>query len=91
MSRKNNLNAFLARIFVCLSGLIVGFLILAPTAYLQDDDDGEIIIANSNMVTTTNANFSSRVRPTPEPPRSIVRGKVFYSDTGKPVKRASIS
>jgi hypothetical protein len=29
-------------------------------------------------------------RPTPEPPKTTVRGRVFYADTGRPVKRVSL-
>lgn len=42
---------------------------------------------NANVVNRmSNGNY----RPTPEPPKSTVRGRVFYEDTGRAVKRTSI-
>jgi hypothetical protein len=35
-------------------------------------------------------NMVGNYRPTPEPPKTIVRGRVFYADTGRAVKRASL-
>jgi len=37
-----------------------------------------------------NSMVMGNYRPTPEPPKTTVRGRVFYADTGKPVKRASL-
>ena len=34
--------------------------------------------------------MNGNYRPTPEPPKSTIRGRVFYEDTGRAVKRTSI-
>ncbi len=86
MSKQAELNArhylFLLKIAACCCGLLFGSLMLAPKASMQD---GEIVTRTSSV----NA-MSGNYRPTPEPPKSTVRGRVFYEDTGRAVKRASI-
>lgn len=85
MSKKSELNArhylFLLKAAACFAGLVFGSFLLTPTARMQDGDAG---IANRAMV--MNGNY----RPTPEPPKSTVRGRVYYEDTGRAVKRTSI-
>lgn len=44
----------------------------------------------ANVAVVVNSNAIGNYRPTPEPPKSTVRGRVFYEDTGRPVKRASV-
>ena len=73
---------FLLKLSACFAGLLLGSFILAPQASMQDEP--EVMVSNSNM--SMNGNY----RPTPEPPKSTVRGRVFYEDTGRAVKRTSI-
>lgn len=74
---------FALKAAACLSGLLLGFCLFAPKARMQN---GEAVISNANSALRMNGNY----RPTPEPPKSTVRGRVFYEDTGRAVKRASI-
>ena len=68
---------FLLKVAACFLGLLFGSLMLVPKASMQ----------NANVVNRmSNGNY----RPTPEPPKSTVRGRVFYEDTGRAVKRTSI-
>ena len=81
MLNQNDLNTrqylFLLKVSACLLGLLGGSLLLAPKASTQ----------NANVVNrVSNGNY----RLAPEPPKSTVRGRVFYEDTGRAVKRTSI-
>ncbi len=86
MSKKSKLNSrhylFLLKAAACFAGLLLGSFLLAPKAQMQDDD---VVITSSNAM-VMNGNW----RSTPEPPKSTVRGRVYYEDTGRAVKRTSI-
>lgn len=86
MSKKSELNSrhylFLLKLSACFAGLIFGSFLLAPKAQMQR---GNVVVVNNNSM-MTNGNW----RPTPEPPKSTVRGRVYYEDTGRAVKRTSI-
>jgi hypothetical protein len=107
------MRVFILKIFLCLSGLLIGFSILTETAFLQNTplpsansvptatpkpgrrNSGNTI--TNATVRTTNANTNYTVanlmieaQPTPLPANSIIRGRVFYADTGRAVKRSSI-
>ncbi len=73
---------FLIKSAACLFGLLLGFFILAPKGSMQTDD----------VVTVTNGNvrMMSNYKPTPEPPKSNIRGRVIYADTGRAVRRAGL-
>ena len=84
MSKQIVINArhqlFLLKVSACFLGLLLGSFVLAPKVSMQEEP--EVVMSNSMM----NGNY----RPTPEPPKSTVRGRVFYEDTGRAVRRASI-
>jgi 5-hydroxyisourate hydrolase-like protein (transthyretin family) len=86
MLKQTELNSrhylFLLKVSACFLALLFGSLLLVPKASMQDE---EVVVVN-NMNVRVNGNY----RPTPEPPKSTVRGRVFYEDTGRAVKRASI-
>lgn len=85
MSPKYELNSrhrlFLLKVLACLAGLLGGSFLLAPQARMQDEP--KVITSNRMMI---NSNYQA----TPEPLRSTVRGRVFYEDTGRAVKRTSL-
>lgn len=90
MSKKTELNSrhylFTVKVSACFFSLLLGFLILAPQASMQDETRS---VASNTAVIVNSARIGN-YRPTPEPPKSTVRGRVFYEDTGRVVKRASI-
>jgi len=65
---------------------------------MQDDDAPTVMSANTAVVINTNSAMMSNsgrmmgnYKPTPEePPKSTVRGRVFYGDTGRAVRRAGL-
>jgi hypothetical protein len=78
---------FLLKISACFFGLLIGSFVLIPKASMQD----EVETVPSNVaVVVNNSTMIANYRPTPEPPKSTVRGRVFYADTGRPVKRVSL-
>lgn len=85
MSKQTELNSrhrlLLLKVTACFAGLLLASFVLAPEVAMQDET--EVIMTNSMSM---NGNY----RPTPEPPKSTVRGRVFYEDTGRAVKRTSI-
>ncbi len=85
MPKQTELNLrqylLLLKIAACFCGLLFGSLMLVPKASMQDGD--AVVVGNKMMI---NGNY----RPTPEPPKLTVRGRVFYEDTGRAVKRTSI-
>lgn len=90
MSNKSDFNArqflFLFKVSACFLGLVFGSFILAPKASMQRQTrpaSNVAVVVNSNMMI-------GNYQPTPEPPKTIVRGRVFYADSGRAVKRASI-
>ncbi|MDQ2746773.1 MAG: carboxypeptidase-like regulatory domain-containing protein, partial [Acidobacteriota bacterium] len=87
MSVKSKLNArhllFIFKTAACFAVLLVGSLLLAPKARMQS---GDVVTVRSNSV-MMNGNF----HPTPTPLKATVRGRVFYEDTGRPVRRTSIT
>lgn len=44
----------------------------------------------ANAAVVVNSRMMSNVAPTPEPPKSTIRGRVIYADTGRPVRRAGL-
>lgn len=92
MLRKTKTNArfyiFIIKASACFLGLLLGAFVLSPPASMQE---GEPITAASNVAIVVNSNAMANYRPTPQPPaKSTVRGRVFYEDTGRAVKRASV-
>jgi|GEM_PF-1335227 len=114
------MRVFILKIFLCFSGLLIGFSILTETAFLQDKpqlppansmptavnaatpkpkrrNSGNAITNVTTRPTNANANYAitnemieALPTPTPIPANSIIRGRAFYADTGRAVKRASI-
>ena len=86
MLKQTDLNSrhysLLLKISTCFLGLLFGSWMLVPKASMQN---GEVVTV-TNSVNAMSGNYL----PTPEPPKSTVRGRVFYEDTGRAVKRASI-
>ena len=78
----------LLKIFACLAALMLGSFVLAPKASMQDEP--EVITTANVAVVVNNSRMAGNYRPTPEPSKSTVRGRVFYEDTGRAVRRASI-
>ena len=75
---------FLIKVSACFAALLLGFFILAPQASMQDVEV-RTVSGNANRMIE-----SSNYRPTPEPPKSTIRGRVIYADTGRPVRRAGL-
>ena len=73
----------------CLFGLTLLGLLFAPQkATMQNANK---TITNAGVTANKIARMANAMAmPTPEPPKSTVRGRVFYEDTGRNVKRASI-
>jgi hypothetical protein len=74
---------FLVKSAACVFSLLFGFFILAPTVSMQDDEDAA-------PMTNTNMRMMANYKATPEPPKSSVRGRVIYADTGRAVRRAGL-
>lgn len=53
-------------------------------------NNAEIVMETREVTVTGNGAISDVPTPTPAPANSTVRGKVFYADTGRTVKRAPI-
>jgi hypothetical protein len=98
MSKQTELNSrfyfFFVKSAACLFGLLLGFFILAPKVSMQDDDVTTTTNANvpvtSNSMMNSNMGMMSNYKPTPEPPKSTIRGRVIYADTGRAVRRAGL-
>jgi hypothetical protein len=92
MSKQTELDSrfylFLFKSAACFLGLLLGSFIFAPQASMQDKS--RRVASNVAVVVSNNSVMIGNYRPTPEPPKATVRGRVFYADTGKPVKRASL-
>ena len=114
------MRVFILKIFLSLSGLLIGFSLLTETAFLQEtpplppansvpvavnatpkprrgNSGNTITNATIKGVNTANrantytvSNIMIEAVPTPAPANSVIRGRVFYADTGRAVKRASI-
>lgn len=86
MSKNSEFNSrqrlFPVKVLACFFGLLMGFFVFSPTASMQDGD-----MSGTNLNVMVNGNL---YRPTPEPPKSTVRGRVIYADTGRPVRRAGL-
>ena len=91
MSKNPEFNSrhylFLLKISACFAGLMLGSFILAPQASMQTETR---TVSSNVAVVVNNSVMTGNYRPTPEPPKSTVRGRVFYEDTGRAVKRTSI-
>lgn len=94
MSRQTKINArfyiFIIKSTACFFGLLLGFFIFSPKVSMQNAPPPPAPPPPANVAVVVNSRRMSKVAPTPEPPKSIVRGRVFYEDTGRAVKRASI-
>jgi hypothetical protein len=94
MSRQTESNSrfyiFIIKVSACFFGLLLGFFILAPKASMQDDAPPMPMPSNMPVVVSSNMRMMSNVSPTPEPPKSAIRGRVIYADTGRPVRRAGL-
>lgn len=90
MSKKSELslrqNLFIIKVLFCISGLFLGGLMFLPTASMQNSNK----MSSNRAMVNSNYRMMSNMPPTPEPPKATVRGRVFYEDTGRVVKRASI-
>lgn len=85
MSKNSDLTSrqllFLIKTAACFSGLIVASILLAPKAQTQ----------NANVAVVRNTiSVNGNYQPTPEPPKATLRGRVYYEDTGRAVKRTSL-
>ena len=75
---------FPIKVSACFFGLLLGFFILAPVASMQDE---AVVVPNT---VNGNMSFNGNYRPSPEPPKSTVRGRAIYADSGRAVRRASL-
>lgn len=91
MSKQTEFNSrhllFLLKFSACFLALLLGSFLLAPKVAMQNNPPPPPprVVTNANS-----ARMIGNYRPTPEPPKSTVRGRVFYEDTGRAVKRTSI-
>jgi peroxiredoxin len=99
MSKQTELNSryhyFLVKSAACLFGLLLGFFVLAPKVSMQDEEvvtttNANVPVIVNNNKTITNMRLMSNYKPTPEPPKSTIRGRVIYADTGRAVRRAGL-
>lgn len=97
MSKQIKLNSpqslFIIKTAACFAALLIGFFVLSPTASMQDSAGAPPPMpANTAVVVMSNSNgqITGNYRPTPEPPKSTVRGRVIYGDTGRAVRRAGL-
>jgi len=90
MSKQIEFNShhrsFLLKVSACFAGLLLGSFMFAPKAAMQTGTGTAV----SNVAVVTNNMVRGNYQPTPEPPKSTVRGRVFYADTGRAVKRVSL-
>lgn len=93
MSQQIKINSpqtlFIIKTAACFAALLVGFFVLSQTASMQDDDDMPPPMSNSGMM-SNGSGMMGNYKPMPEPPKSTVRGRVIYSDTGRAVRRAGL-
>lgn len=84
MSKKSQFDSrhrlFLIKTAACFAALLCGSLLLASKAQMQNANRA-VVVSNAMRV---------EYSPTPEPLKSTVRGRVFYEDTGRAVKRTSL-
>ncbi len=82
---------FIIKTVACFLGLPLVFSILMPRAFMQSDD---VQVTTTTMSNTMQMNGNYKImgnyKPTPEPPKSTVRGRVIYGDTGRAVRRAGL-
>lgn len=84
------LSLFIIKTAACFFGLLLGFFILSPKASMQNEPPPPPMpMTNTAVVVNTNT-WMGNYKPTPEPPKSIVRGRVIYADTGRAVRRAGL-
>lgn len=85
MLKQSALNSrhylFLLKTLACFAGLLLGSFLLTFKASMQNAP---------RPVAVNNSVIGGNYQPTPEPPSSTVRGRVYYEDTGRAVKRSSI-
>lgn len=86
MSKQTESNSryyiFAVKTTACFFSLLLGIFIFAPKASMQDES---VMVA-----TNSNIRVMSNYKPTPEPPKSTIRGRVIYADTGRAVRRAGL-
>lgn len=104
MSQPIKLNSpqtlFIIKTAACFAALLVGFFALSQTASMQNQAApppppmpmNTAVVVNSGSSTMSNGNYATmgNYKPTPEPPKSTVRGRVIYADTGRAVRRAGL-
>lgn len=104
MSQINNFHRFILRIALLLLLLPLFISIFTSKASLQNANV-TVRAVNTNVRTSRSPRPSPRTytnsaantyrpsvpEPTPTPANSTVRGRVFYADTGRAVKRASLT
>lgn len=85
-------SVFIIKSLGCFFSLLLGFFILLPTASMQESTNAPPPPPAPQAVTMSNGNYATmgNYKPTPEPPKSIVRGRVIYGDTGRAVRRAGL-
>lgn len=90
MSQQIKLNSpqslFIIKTAACFAALLIGFFALSQTASMQDAAPPPV--TNSAMM--SNGGMTGNYKPTPEPPKSTVRGRVIYGDTGRAVRRSGL-
>lgn len=106
MLAENNIRGFVVKLLLCSLGLILGFSILTSKAHLQSNTNAvpvkpptprPVVKKSANTAAntvrgTTYGEANTMPAPTPTPPaNSTIRGRVFYADTGRAVKRVSIT
>ncbi|MCY7345912.1 MAG: carboxypeptidase-like regulatory domain-containing protein, partial [Pyrinomonadaceae bacterium] len=76
------------KVLACFFGLLLGFFVFSPEASMQDE---AVVVSGNKMSNSVNRMMmNGNYRPTPEPPKSTIRGRVIYADTGGVVRRAGL-
>ncbi len=76
------------KVLACFFGLLLGFFVFSPKASMQDE---AVVMSGNKMSNSMNRMvMNGNYRPTPEPPKSTIRGRVIYADTGGVVRRAGL-
>ncbi len=78
---------FVVKTAACFGGLLCAAFFFTTRASMQSGG-GRAMSVNANMM---NGNkMLANYIPTPEPPKSTIRGRVIYADTGGAVRRAGL-
>ncbi len=83
MSKQLKLNSpqtlFIIKTAACFFGLLLGLFVVSQKASMQDDEPPPPMpmSANTAVVVMSNGRTMGNYKPTPEPPKSTVRGRVI--------------